>query len=171
MRTFSGLASFARFMGRASLTHNTIMEAAVGVAAENVRLRVHATFGDERKLAPLTPTTLFEKQQKGYPYPEAPLIATGHLRDTIRIEHAGPVAAVGSTDMRMLYHELGVVGAGRGHTVSIPPRPVFAIATAESQPETEAIMMAALGGNLGVRGITIPNTLAAGARHLPVTEE
>jgi len=65
---------------------------------------------------PLKESTEAEKTRKGYPA-NAPLLATGHMRDSISHEVEGLVLTVGSTDEKMIFHEFG--------TEKMPPRPVL----------------------------------------------
>lgn len=92
--------------------------------------------------APLAPATEERKAQMGYPA-DAPLLATGQMRDNITHEVAGPEVVIGSPDERALYHEVG--------TDKMPPRPVFGPAAYKSRGAIEkafgeAIMAGLLNG-------------------------
>lgn len=72
---------------------------------------------------PLMPSTVAEKQRLGYTGQVSstdPLLRTGELRDSIRMEIEGLEMAVGSHDKVAASQELG--------TARIPPRPFLALA-------------------------------------------
>lgn len=69
--------------------------------------------------APLAESTERQKAQKGYP-PNAPLLATGEMRDSIEHNVNGLTAFIGTNDDKMKYHEFG--------TSKMPPRPVYLMA-------------------------------------------
>lgn len=72
---------------------------------------------------PLAPSTVAEKERLGYTgqvSPTDPLLRTGEMRDSIKVEIAGLEIAIGSTNKTALYQEMG--------TSRIPPRPFLALA-------------------------------------------
>lgn len=104
-------------------------ERAIGdVVLEHAR----AIFGDEHLLAPLEPSTVEAKARRGAEDPNAPLIDTGALRDSLYVEVEGPLVAIGSDDPRMIYHELG--------TRKMPARPVLQLAVVEAEHDVRAIV-------------------------------
>jgi len=66
--------------------------------------------------APLAAATEAQKARMGFPS-DAPLLASGAMRDNISTEMSGNEAVIGSPDDRAVYHEFG--------TSKMPPRPVF----------------------------------------------
>ncbi len=104
-------------------------EHAVGdVTLEHAR----ALFGDEQLLAPLQPETVESKARRGAAEPDAPLIDTGHLRDSLYVEVDGPRVRVGSDDPVLLFHELG--------TRKMPARPVLQLSVHAARREVRAIV-------------------------------
>jgi len=91
-----------------------------------------ALFGDEQLLAPLQPETVASKARRGAAEPDAPLIDTGHLRDSLYVEVDGPLVRVGSDDPVMLFHELG--------TRKMPARPVLQLSVHAARREVRAIV-------------------------------
>jgi phage gpG-like protein len=78
---------------------------------------------------PLAASTIAEKESLGYTgqvSPTDPLLRTGEMRDSIKVEVEGLEMAVGSTDPVALWQEIGTDGRdGKG---AIPPRPFLALA-------------------------------------------
>lgn len=75
----------------------------------------------------LAPATIEEKERLGYVDQVSatdPLLRTGAMRDSIKIEIEGLEMAVGSTDKIAAYQEVG--------TAHIPPRPFLALAGSRS---------------------------------------
>ena len=68
--------------------------------------------------AQLADSTEARKARLGYP-PNAPLLATGKMRDSIEHHITGLTANIGTNNKLMRYHEYG--------TDRIPPRPVFGL--------------------------------------------
>jgi len=65
----------------------------------------------------LADTTQADRLRQGYSEND-PLLRSGELRDSISSEVGDMMVVIGSTDVNMVYQELG--------TDKIPPRPVFA---------------------------------------------
>ena len=76
--------------------------------------------------AALADSTERQKAAKGYP-PNAPLLATGEMRDSITHNVQDATAYIGTDDEKMIYHEFG--------TVHIPPRPVYMLAFEHKKDE------------------------------------
>lgn len=96
--------------------------AAVPVMVEEAK----AVFGRTPPLAALKDSTVAEKARHGALLPEAPLIDTGALRESIHGIAAGNIASAGSTDPLITIHEFG--------TINVPPRPVIRISMLVAQP-------------------------------------
>jgi phage gpG-like protein len=96
--------------------------------------------------APLKPATEERKARMGYPL-NAPLLATGEMRDSITHEVHEAEAVIGSTDPKMVYHELG--------TSKIPPRPVMGPAVYRNRERIKAVIGAAFVSGL-LRGKRLP---------------
>lgn len=103
------------------------------ICAENTRRRAHDIFGDPQKLQTLAESTQAERERLGYPANE-PLVRTGELRDSLKVEAEGPIAVVGSELEMMAWHEFG--------TSRTPSRPVLGIATTEASAENGAVILA-----------------------------
>lgn len=84
--------------------------------------------------APLADSTESAKIAKGYPV-DAPLLATGEMRDSIVKEVQGLEAVIGSMDEKLAFHEFG--------TVHMPPRPVLGPAVFRNREKIEKILGAA----------------------------
>lgn len=133
-RTFTP-ESFTQYLRRSTATAPEKITQSKVLVAENTLRHARAIFGDEEKLEPLQPATIVAKEARGAEYPDAPLVDTGALRDSLRAEVAGPLAAVGSDDPKMLFHELGTE---RG----LPSRPVLQLAVIEAAEENLVIVRA-----------------------------
>ena len=72
----------------------------------------------------LAEATQADRARQGYTEND-PLLRSGKLRDSISSEVEDMVLVVGSTDVNMVYQELG--------TEKIPPRPVFATLVEENR--------------------------------------
>jgi HK97 gp10 family phage protein len=89
----------------------------------------------------LAESTESEKARKGYPA-DAPLLATGEMRDSISHEMRGLEAIIGSKDPKMVYHEFG--------TPKMPARPVVGPALyANKEFIKKTIGHAAVSGLIG----------------------
>ncbi len=148
MRVFEGMGAFADFLGAQAKVHPEI----IGIASEAAAGMMHGTakkvFGDVHKLAELADSTQQERAALGYSANE-PLLRTGELlRDSVE-EFATPgIAAIGSSEPVMMYHEYGYINHRSGNPV--PPRPVFKITLEESLPAVESLVAQALAVGLGV---------------------
>lgn len=90
---------------------------------------------------PLADSTEQEKARLGFE-PDAPLLRTGELRDSIGHEVGGLEVVIGSTSDVMVYQELG--------TATIPPRAVLGPAAVHNQERIERILgAAAIAGLIG----------------------
>jgi len=84
---------------------------------------VYESFGSKSRLAALAPSTVLRRAIMARKRPgniaggDAPLLDTGSLRDSVKMEVEGYVGRVGTNDPRMAWHELG--------SAKYPPRPVF----------------------------------------------
>jgi len=99
--------------------------------------------------APLADSTEASKAAKGYPA-DAPLLATGEMRDNIGHEIHGSDAVIGSPDDRAVYHEFG--------TDKMPPRPVFGPAVYKNLEKLHFII-----GTEVVKGIMDGKAVSGGA--------
>lgn len=120
---------------------------AVGITVEAARITapimaesVRTTIGDLNELAPLADSTIVRKAKMGYDQPEAPLIATGELRDSVTSSALGNVATAGSDEKKALWHERG--------GVHYPPRPAFRIGLYKSLPLARKIARGVVGAFL-----------------------
>lgn len=96
--------------------------------------------------APLADSTEAQKARMGYPA-DAPLLATGEMRDSIEHSVHDLEAEIGSNSDKMVWQELG--------TDKIPPRPVLGPAAYRQRHKIERILgHAAVTGLLGGTGIT-----------------
>jgi hypothetical protein len=114
-------------------------------AAVKVEKRVRAMVGKEHDEWPaLAPSTLADKQAKGYRTP-APLLREGTFRDSIEhvVDARGHEAAVGTNDVRGPWFEFG--------TSKMPPRPVLVPAAIASEDKIRRMVgtaaTAALSGH------------------------
>lgn len=160
-RVFLGLEVFAHFTERLAATVDFAFYSGLGPVAENIQKHAKAVVGDSLKLKPLAPSTIAEKAKKGYSFPEAPLYASGEMKESIEASfYPGvPLAMVGSADPKLLWHHLGGMHRlnARGHKIkrarasvtNLPARPVLDIAVVESEKENLAIMEVVTAKALG----------------------
>ena len=95
--------------------------------------------------APLADSTESRKAAMGYPS-DAPLLATGEMRDSIQHQVGGLEAEIGSNDEKFEYHEFG--------TSKMPARPVLGPAAYRNKRKIELILgHAAVTGLLEGTGI------------------
>lgn len=91
--------------------------------------------------APLAESTEAHKAAMGYPA-DAPLLATGEMRDSIEHQTHGLEAEIGSNNDKMVYHEFG--------TTKMPPRPVLGPAAFRNKEKIERLIgHAAVTGLIG----------------------
>jgi len=104
--------------------------------------------------APLAESTERQKERMGYPL-DAPLLASGDFRDSIKSQTIGLKAVIGSDDPVGVYHELG--------TDKMPPRPVFGPAAVRNEERVlrnlfEAAGAALIGGDWMLRPLGGPKS-------------
>ncbi|MEB0059239.1 HK97-gp10 family putative phage morphogenesis protein [Variovorax sp. LG9.2] len=123
MRNFESMAALAAHLAGATglmraVEHSALEHCArlVEEAAKEEIGTYQTAIGPFDAWAPLADSTEAAKASAGYPA-DAPLLATGALRNSIGHEVEGSTAIIGSTDEKMIYHELG--------TSKMPPRPVM----------------------------------------------
>jgi len=150
-REFAGLGAFAAFTEGLAVEADKVFYTGLGPVAENIKKHAVAVVGDESKLKPLAPSTIADKEAKGYQFPDAPLIATGEMRASISAFYfpGVPQAMVGSPDVKLLWHHLGA-RTGRNHASTLPSRPVLDFAVRESEAENIIMMEQAAGQALGI---------------------
>jgi hypothetical protein len=130
-RSFDGLGAFEAALARMAVEQHVVLSETVGIAAHITHRHVTETFGDQSKLAALSPFTQADRESMGYT-PADPLLRDGSLlRDHVEIEHHDLEAGVGSAEPVQLYSEMGFVNHRTGR--SVPPRPVFKIGLDESE--------------------------------------
>ena len=97
--------------------------------------------GEFAAWAPLSDSTEQEKARLGFE-PDAPLLRTGELGDSIGHEVGGLEVVIGSTSDVMVYQEVG--------TDTIPPRAVLGPAAIHNQEKIERILgVATIAGLIG----------------------
>lgn len=148
-RAFLNLGSFATFTRRVALVSDVEFHAGLGLVAGNIKRSARLVVGDQQKLKPLADSTVESKDREGYPFPDAPLYASGDMQRSIEDFHAGPIAGVGSESPKLLWHHLGGM-TGRNHASLLPPRPVLDVAVIETEPENLLIMEAAAKKAVGI---------------------
>lgn len=89
---------------------------AVGVIIEKESKAMIGTY--QQGWEQLADSTEAHKAKMGYPS-NAPLLATGEMRDSIAHNVGGTAVHIGTNNKKMRYHEFG--------TNRIPPRPVFGL--------------------------------------------
>lgn len=89
--------------------------------------------------APLAEATVDDRVRRGFT-PDDPGLRRGDMRDSIKHETAGLVAAIGSDDQNLVFFELG--------TPRQPPRPVLGPAVERNHDKIEHLI-----GNATVRGL------------------
>jgi hypothetical protein len=151
-REFGSLLEFAAhtaILGGEVLAslHNGLEAAAALVERDARRQMGHyqPAVGPFQAWAPLSPAYAASKAAAGYPSP-SPLVRSGVMLASFQheVDHAGLTAIAGSTDPKMLWHELG--------TVKMAPRPVWGPAAFKSQEAIGRLIgTAAVAGLLGDR--------------------
>jgi HK97 gp10 family phage protein len=110
--------------------------AAIGVreAAELVATEARNWIGRDHSIwPPLADATIQEKSDLDFETPD-PLLRTGHLRDSIKVQAEGLHAIIGSDDPVAIYMEHG--------TSTIPPRPFLGPALHTKRDEVIAVIEA-----------------------------
>lgn len=120
------------------------LEKSLGEAAKAIQENAQEKIGEYQETAgpypawePLAESTEAAKARHGYPA-DAPLLASGGLRDSIEAEHKGLEAVVGTNDPTAAYQEFG--------TASIPPRSFLGAAAFEQQEEIQKLIGKAIIG-------------------------
>lgn len=123
VREFDSITSFLVHLAGAQVAlmkvEHTALEKASLLIEREVKREIGAyqpAVGPFPAWAPLAESTEARKAAMGYPA-DAPLLASGKMRDNIGHEIAGNTAVIGSPDEEAVYHEFG--------TTKMPPRPMF----------------------------------------------
>ena len=105
-------------------------------AAEIIKTEAQAWIGEDHETwDPLAESTLKEKAAAGYEVPK-PLLRTGELRDSIKIETQGLNAEIGTDHFLGPIHEHG--------TQHVPPRPFLGPALMSKGNEAVAVIEASI---------------------------
>jgi hypothetical protein len=145
-RVFGSMGQFAHFLEGLALTAELPVIEAARATSHVLYEHVYKNFGDVSKLQPLAQSTMDERTALGFSADE-PLLRDGKLlRASVERFHELLIAAVGSSEPIMRYHEDGYTTQ---HGAVVPARPVFEIAMNEMGPEIEAILEIAAGAILG----------------------
>lgn len=142
MRSFDSFGAFAVHLLEREVATVVALQAGLHHVAKAIETSAKAEIGQyQQTVGPfnawdsLAESTEAEKARLGYE-PDAPLLRTGGLRDSITHEVDGLEAAIGSDDDVMVYHEFG--------TPKMPPRPVLGPAAIHNKQRIEKIVGAAL---------------------------
>lgn len=103
----------------------SVQHAAMLIAQEAKDMIGH----EQENWPPLAPSTIEQKQREGYEVP-APLLRTGHLRDSITFHVHETTASIGSNEPEAVVHEHG--------DSKVPPRPFLSSAAMKKLPEIGA---------------------------------
>jgi hypothetical protein len=149
---FKDLGSLALHMATAEVA----LLASLNHGLEKCAVKIEATAKDEIGFyqsgigpfpawATLADATEASKSLAGYPM-DAPLLATGEMRNSITHTTNALEAVIGSTDEKMFYHEFG--------TLKMPARPVLGPAVLRNKEYIRRVLGAAtVGGLIGGIGI------------------
>lgn len=132
---FSGLKQFSEFCSQRAALVNPYLVEAVRVAGQGIYIKAQSLFGKQDQLLPhLSSNTITMREHRWGYYrrgagtdPNATLLWTGGLRQSLEFMHEGLVAGVGSPSPVMQYQELG--------TARIPARPLLRIAAQQTSTE------------------------------------
>jgi phage gpG-like protein len=149
---FSSLGSLALHFATAAAAEVASLEHGLEVCAQRIEATAKAEIGHYQSgIGPfpawndLAEATEAEKARKGYPA-DAPLEASGAMRDSVTHVRHGLEAVIGSTDPKLVYHEFG--------TPHITPRPVMGPAVLRNKEFIRrTIGKAAVQGLIGGRVI------------------
>jgi hypothetical protein len=148
MRQFGSLGQFAAHLLTLQVAEVVALRKGLELCAKHVERTAKDEIGFYQQAvgpfpdwAPLADSTEAEKARLGFE-PDAPLLRTGGLRDSIGHEVGALEAVVGSTSDVMVYQELG--------TPTIPPRPVLGPAAIHNADRIKRILGdAAVAGLIG----------------------
>jgi len=146
MREFKSFGAFAVFLGRLSVDSTALTGEVAEEIGKVVEARAKGEIGHYQPggggfepWAPLTQATELRKVAMDYPI-NSPLLGSGEMRDsishTVVRRMLGATVVVGSTDEKMIYHEVG--------TSKMPPRPVIGPAMFHAKEDIEKIARDAL---------------------------
>jgi HK97 gp10 family phage protein len=159
MRSFDSFGAFAVHLMEREVATVVALQTGLHHVAKAIETSAKAEIGQyQASVGPfpaweaLADSTEAEKARLGYE-PDAPLLRTGDLRDSITHRVEGFEAAIGSEDQVMVYHEFG--------TTKMPPRPVLGPAAIHNKHRIEKIVGAALMAGL-VEGDVIHEGLGYG---------
>ena len=157
MRSFDSFGAFASHLTIVAAAERIALHEGLKKAAEMIEATareevgvyqdaVGTTQGDIGVFpawAQLAESTERQKERMGYPL-DAPLLASGEMRDSFSHHVMGLKAVIGSTDPVAVYHETG--------TERMPPRPVFGPAAVRNEDKVlrivaEAAMAGLIGGD------------------------
>lgn len=156
MREFNNPAEFAEFLASRRLG----MEHALHEIGEELEKKAKEKFGHYQDgWAQLAPETEEQKARQGFPA-DAPLLATGDLRESVGHTVGNMEVAIGSTDEKMIYHEFG--------TPTIPPRPVFGPLLEENKEYVLNTIAKAVADSFRRTGVySPPSVIFQGPRRAP----
>jgi hypothetical protein len=146
IRKFASLGALAFFLRNTSmpaieLTTREILHTTGRRIAERARAKIGVP---QAGWPPLQESTIERKQRAGAAQPEAPLLLTGALKDSITfiVHESESMVEIGTNDPKAKYQELGAAG--------VPPRPFLAPAAFEVldllQDEIPVLIGAAIMG-------------------------
>ncbi|MFC4526418.1 hypothetical protein ISN76_12900 [Dyella halodurans] len=145
---FGSFGEFAGHLLELQVTEALALHKALDVVGRVVENTAQAEIGFYQEAvgsfeawAPLADSTEQEKARLGFE-PDAPLLRTGEMRDSIGHEVGALEVVIGSTADEMVYQELG--------TETIPPRAVLGPAAIHNHERIERILGgAAIAGLIG----------------------
>jgi HK97 gp10 family phage protein len=157
MRSFDSFGAFAEHLVIVAASEKIALHEGLKKAAELIEATARAeigvyqgevgTFQDDIGVfpawAPLAESTERQKERMGYAL-DAPLLASGDMRESFSHQVVGLKAVIGSDDPIAVYHETG--------TENMPPRPVFGPAAVRNEDKvlrilTEAAAAGLIGGD------------------------
>lgn len=123
MKQFKSFGAFATHLAKTAALGHEVTHHMAKTAGEEIQKTAKGEIGFYQTgispfpdWAPLAESTEAEKARLGYE-PDAPLLRTGEMRDSIEVMVEGSEAVVGTNDEKMKWHEYG--------TEKMPPRPVL----------------------------------------------